>query len=139
MFIKCLFLTCQYNPIGFCQFVIFDSSVNELMSQMVNNPPAMWETWVRSHVREIPWRTAWQLTSVFLLENPHGQRSLVGYSPQDHKGSDRTEGTQYSVQKYNFLKVNLVSCTFSELTHQIWLLVDSLDFFRYTITCYAGR
>ena len=25
------------------------------------------------------------------LENPHGQRSLVGYSPQDHKESDMTE------------------------------------------------
>ena len=25
------------------------------------------------------------------LENPHGQRSLVGYSPQGHKESDVTE------------------------------------------------
>ena len=25
------------------------------------------------------------------LENPHGQRSLVGYSPWGHKGSDTTE------------------------------------------------
>ena len=25
------------------------------------------------------------------LENPHGQRSLVAYSPQGHKESDRTE------------------------------------------------
>ena len=25
------------------------------------------------------------------LENPHGQRSLVGYSPWGHKGSDMTE------------------------------------------------
>ena len=25
------------------------------------------------------------------LENPHGQRSLVGYSPWDHKESDMTE------------------------------------------------
>ena len=27
------------------------------------------------------------------LENPHGQRSLVGYSPWDRKESDRTEVT----------------------------------------------
>ena len=27
------------------------------------------------------------------LENPHGQRSLVGYSPSCHKESDRTEVT----------------------------------------------
>ena len=28
------------------------------------------------------------------LENPHGQKSLVGYSPWDHKESDTTEVTQ---------------------------------------------
>ena len=27
------------------------------------------------------------------LENPHGQRSLVGYSPWGRKASDTTEGT----------------------------------------------
>ena len=27
------------------------------------------------------------------LENPHGQRSLVGYSPLGHKGLDMTEVT----------------------------------------------
>jgi len=27
------------------------------------------------------------------LENPHGQRSLVGYSPWDHKQLDTTEAT----------------------------------------------
>ena len=27
------------------------------------------------------------------LENPHGQRSLVGYSPRGLKGSDTTEET----------------------------------------------
>ena len=28
---------------------------------------------------QILWWRAWQPTPVFLLENPHGQRSLVGY------------------------------------------------------------
>ena len=32
-------------------------------------------------VREIPWRRAWQPTPVFLPGEPHGQRSLGGYSP----------------------------------------------------------
>ena len=32
-------------------------------------------------VRKIPWRRKWQPTSVFLPGKPHGQRSLVGYSP----------------------------------------------------------
>ena len=30
-------------------------------------------------------------TAVFSAEKSHGQRSLVGYSPWDHKESDRAE------------------------------------------------
>ena len=36
-------------------------------------------------VGKIPWRRAWQPTPVFLPGESHGQRSLVGYSPQGHK------------------------------------------------------
>ena len=32
-----------------------------------------------------------QPAPVFLLEKSHGQKSLVGYSPQGHKESDMTE------------------------------------------------
>ena len=32
-------------------------------------------------VGKIPWRKTGQLTSVFLPEEPHGQRSLADYSP----------------------------------------------------------
>ena len=42
-------------------------------------------------VRKIPWRRAWQPTSVFLPGESHGQRSLVGYSPQGGKELDTTE------------------------------------------------
>ena len=31
------------------------------------------------------------------LENPHGQRSLVGYSPQGHKELDTTEAHMHVV------------------------------------------
>ena len=41
-------------------------------------------------VGKIPWRRAWQPTPVFLPGESHGQRSLVGYSPWDHKESDMT-------------------------------------------------
>ena len=37
------------------------------------------------------WRRTWQPTLVFLPGESHGQRSLVGYSPQDRKESDTTE------------------------------------------------
>ena len=33
-------------------------------------------------IGKTPWRRAWQPTPVFLPRESHGQRSLVGYSPQ---------------------------------------------------------
>ena len=39
----------------------------------------------------IPWRRQWQPTPVFLPGKSQGQRSLVGYSPKDHKESEMTE------------------------------------------------
>ena len=42
-------------------------------------------------VGKIPWRRKWKPTPVFLPGESHGQRSLVGYSPQGHKESDTTE------------------------------------------------
>ena len=44
-------------------------------------------------VRKIPWRRTWQPTLVFLPRESHGQGSLVGCSPMDHKESDTTEVT----------------------------------------------
>ena len=42
-------------------------------------------------VGKIPWRRKWQPTPVFLPGEPHGPRSLVGYSSRGHKESDTTE------------------------------------------------
>ena len=54
---------------------------------MVKNLPSMPETWVQSLGQEdTPWKREWQPTPVFLPGEFHGQRSLVGYSPQ---GSQR--------------------------------------------------
>ena len=44
-------------------------------------------------IEKILWRRAWQPTPVFLPGESHGQRSLVGYSPQGRKESDMTEAT----------------------------------------------
>ena len=44
-------------------------------------------------VGKIPWRRKWQHTPVLLPGESHGQRSLVGYSPQGRKESDMTEVT----------------------------------------------
>ena len=66
------------------------------MVLVVKNPPAGagdmrcgFHPWVG----KIPWRRAWQPTPVFSPGESHGQRSLVDYSPWDHKELDTTEAT----------------------------------------------
>ena len=49
--------------------------------------------WIDPWVWKIPWRRAWQPTPVFLSGEPHGQRSLAGYSPWGHTEWDMTEVT----------------------------------------------
>ena len=47
-------------------------------------------------VGKIPWKRAWQPSPVFLPREFLEQRSLVGYSPQGHKGLDMTEATSHT-------------------------------------------
>ena len=49
-----------------------------------------WFSGFNPWVEKIPWRRAWQPTPVFLPGESHGQSSLAGYSPWDHKESDTT-------------------------------------------------
>ena len=66
---------------------------------MVKNPPAMRETWVeksRGGGRGNPLQYS-------CLENPHGQRSLAGYSPWGCKESDTTE--QLRTHTHTFPKI----------------------------------
>ena len=63
-----------------------------LVTQMVKNPPAMQETRFNPWVGKIPWRRKCLPTRVFLPEESHGQRSLVGYSLWSFEESDMTEG-----------------------------------------------
>ena len=50
-------------------------------------------------VRKIPWGRKWQPMPGFLPGESHGQRSLVGYSPQVHQESDMTKVTQHAHTK----------------------------------------
>ena len=62
------------------------------MAQTVKNLPSMRETWVPSLVWEDPPEDGMATHSSILgLENPHGQRNLVGYSPWGHKELDTIE------------------------------------------------
>ena len=49
-------------------------------------------------IGKIPWRRKWQPIPVFLPGEPHGQRSLAGSSPWDHKESDATGVNQQSTE-----------------------------------------
>ena len=62
-----------------------------LVAQSVKSLPAMWETWVLSLVWEDHLEKDMATHTVLLPEESHGQRSLVGYSPWDHKELDTTE------------------------------------------------
>ena len=58
----------------------------------IKNPLMVWETWVQSLGWENPLEEGMATHfSILAWENPHGQRSLVGYSPSDHKELDTSE------------------------------------------------
>ena len=62
---------------------------------MINNLPAMMETWVQSlgegHGSPLQYSC---------LENPHGQRNLGGYGLWGRKESDTTEATEHMRSSY---------------------------------------
>ena len=58
---------------------------------MVKNLPAMQETWIPSLGWEDPLEEDGNPLQYSCLENPQGQRSLVGYCSWGCKESDRTE------------------------------------------------
>ena len=64
-----------------------------LVAQMVKSLPAMQETWVQSLGWEDPQLRGGHGNPLqhSCLENPHGQRSLAGFSPWGYKESDVTE------------------------------------------------
>ena len=59
-------------------------------------------------VTYIPWRRAWQPTLVLLPGESHEQRSLAGYHPYGHKGSDMTEATEHAGKTYISLQLGKI-------------------------------
>ena len=75
-----------------------------LVAQLGNNPPAMWETWVRSLGWEEPWSRERLPTSVFWPGEFHGL-----YSPWGCQESDTTER---------------LSLSLSVCIKAVWLILD---------------
>ena len=73
------------------QFNNYDKFRVSLVAQMVKSLPAIQETWVQSLGWEDHLEKEMATYSVFLPGEPHGQRSLAGYSPRGCKESDTTE------------------------------------------------
>ena len=63
------------------------------MTQTVKNLPAVLETRVQYLGWEDPLEEFGNLLQYSCLENPHGQRSLVGYRPWGRKELDRLSTT----------------------------------------------
>ena len=74
---------------------------------------SMQEMWIRALVREIPCSRTWQRTPVFLPGKLHGQRSLAGYSPWNHRVGHnwaQAEGTSYVMLLLDILGWNFCMC-----------------------------
>ena len=75
-----------------------------LVAKTVKNPPAMWD---KGHLVVIPGLERspggghGNPIQYSCLENPHGQRSLVGYRPQGHKESNTTERLSTPISSHN--------------------------------------
>ena len=80
-----------------------------LVTQIVKNLPAMQETWVQSLGWEDPLEKGMVPTPVLLPGEFHGQRSLVSYSPWDHRvGQSWATNTHFS---YKLLDVPIFFLT----------------------------
>ena len=80
------------NPYTFhCQQILarFSQTTKEPACQCRRHKRPKFDLWVG----KIPWRRNWQSTPVFLLGEPHEQRSLAGYNPWFSKELDTTEAT----------------------------------------------
>ena len=77
------------------------------------------------------WRRKWQPTPVFLPGESHGQRSLAGYSSEDHKQLDRTE---QQTQHYILINPSKIHPDRQELrssSHALSGLLQNVKTFRY--------
>ena len=123
-----LFSRVTYHP-GLSKIIPGFSTENgaSLVIQMAKNLPAVQETQVWIWVWKIPSRRKWLLTPVSPGEF-HGQRSLVGYSPQDGKESDTTEWLTLSLSSISTKKpTGILTCLCAKSLQSCPTLCDPID------------
>ena len=62
-----------------------------LVARTIKNLPSMQESWIQFLSRDDSLEKGMATHSSILAGELHGQKSLAGYSPRDHKESDNTE------------------------------------------------
>ena len=86
------------------------SLIKHLMAQLVTNLPTVWKIWARiAELERFPGDGHGNQLQHSCLENPHGQRSLVSFSPWGHKELDMTE--QLSTAQHLLNKVTNPNAT----------------------------
>ena len=89
-----------------------------LVAQTVKNLPAMQAIWVQSLGQEDPLEKGMATHPSILAGEFHGQRSLVGYSPQGGKEQDTTEQLTHTSICYRFVHLEcLLDYNFLLLYH----------------------
>ena len=78
-------ILCPQRVYGFFSFPVAQAVKKKKKKICLQCRRPRFDPWVW----KIPWRREWQ--PVFLPGEPHEQRSLVGYIPQDREESDTTE------------------------------------------------
>ena len=74
-----------------------DTSGKEPTCQRRRHKRRRFDPWVL----KMPWRRAWQPTTVCLPGESHGQRSLAGYHPRGHKRIRHDLATKQQLQHRN--------------------------------------
>ena len=79
-------------------------------------------------VEKIPWRRAWQPTPVSCLENPHGQRNLVGHGQRSQWGCKELDMTEWlstaQINKYSLRELHQAVLLKLGLLLFLWLALD---------------
>ena len=83
-----LSLLISSSPVSTLGFLV-DASGKEPTCKCRRGKRCRFKPWVR----KIPWRRAWKSAPIFLPEESHGQRNLMGYSLQVTKSRTQPEAT----------------------------------------------
>ena len=85
----CIYMQMYKSMSSQVVLVVKNPPVNAGDIRDVGSVPGLGRKWVLQG--SVPWRRKWRPTSVFLPENFHGQRGLVGYNQYGCKELDMTE------------------------------------------------